>query len=107
MGDVEDVICQVCGNPADKAIYRLVEVAGTGWVNVALKVEDDDRVTAESDDYVQDVQYEDAFRHEGFFGCSNCGSERSGLDELVEFIDHDPIRWLQKHPPAGQLRLAI
>lgn len=106
---VEDLVCTHCGKPAKDAIYRSVEVTGYGWADVELVVEDDDSISAEVDDRLQEIEWDRSRRYENDWGCSNCQTESAFLDDLVMIDDGtiDPIRWVQKHPPEGQQKLPL
>lgn len=103
----DDLVCKHCGKPARTAIYRNVEVTGVGWADVELWIEDDDSITAEVDEIVQEIAWDSSQRYENEWGCSNCSRERADLSDLVEIADGniDPIRWMQKHPIEGQQKL--
>jgi hypothetical protein len=99
----DDLRCKYCHKKA--LVYRNVEVTGTGWVDVKLGINAYDEITAELLSGVQDVEYD--VTHPLEWGCAHCGRERSDLDDLLELDNLDPIRWVQKHPPEGQLVLGL
>lgn len=106
---IEDLICKHCGKPAKTAIYRNVEVGGTGWADVELSITENDEIKADVDQIVQEIQYDDFDRTERDWGCSNCATECYALEDLVELNSAhlDPVRWVQKHPLPGQERLPL